>query len=263
MLAEKQYTTQLQAGLGMVPECHALLRLHQPEISTAQLSNLALTEGIFPGCTARRVENLVREMFAPRFYKPNTLVADRLKQLIVSGIHADVINQLFLVHTARAQAVLHDFISQVYWPRRRDGADSLAIDDAQNFLEKAFKNGRMAKPWSTITMKRVSGYLLGACHDFDLLGKARRGVRPFLPFRIRAKTAVYLAHDLHFAGVGDNNLIHHSDWTLFGLQNPDEVIAILASTCSEGNWLIQSGGGLIQISWKNPTWKEAILAITR
>jgi hypothetical protein len=190
-------------------------------------------------------------------------VADRLKHLIVSGIHADVINQLFLIYTARAQTVLHDFISQVYWSRRRDGADSLAIEDAHNFLEKAFKNGRMTKPWSTITLKRVSGYLLGACHDFDLLGKARRGNRSFLPFRIRAKTAVYLAHDLHFAGVGDNNLIHHPDWTLFGLQDPDEVLTILASTCSEGNWLIQSGGGLIQISWKNSTWKETIHAITR
>ena len=263
MSADEFYTTQLQAGLGMVSECVSLLRLHQSGGTSSQLSQIALAEGVFPGCTARRVENLVREMFAPRFYKPDSQVADRIQEVISSGTHIDVIKQIFLIHTTRAQLVLRDFITQVYWQHARLGDDSLTIDHARRFLEEALRQGKMAKSWSPTTINRVSGYLLGACHDFDLLGAACRGLRPFLHFRIRAKTAIYLAHDLHFSGMGDQSLVLHPDWSIFGLESPDEVVGFLASISSEARWLIQSGGGLVQISWNNPTWKEALLAITR
>lgn len=263
MSAEAHYSTQLQAGLGMVSECLSLLRLHQPGGNTSQLTQLALAEGAFPGCTARRVENLVREMFAPRFFRPDTRVADRVKEIISSGMHIDVIKQLFLIHTTRAQIVLRDFISQVYWRLLRNGNDSLGIEHAREFLEEALQHGKMAKPWSPITIKRVSGYLLGACHDFDLLGKARRGFRPLEHFRMRSRTAIYLAYDLHFAGIGDQNLVQHPDWLVFGFANPDEVVDFLGSISSEARWLIQSGGGVVQISWNHPSWKEALLAITR
>ena len=263
MLAEMHYTTQLQAGLGMVPECMALLRLHEPGMTSPQLEEKALADGLFSGCTARTVRNRVAEMFVPRFYRPDSAIADRLKQLLDLTISIDVVRQIFLLHTARAQRVLHDFVCSVYWPRQRQGVDFLGIDQARDFLLEATRMGRLNKPWSPITIQRVSGYITSTCHDFELLGKGKGGKRPVQHFRLRNQTALYLAHDLHFSGVGDTSLVHHPDWALYGRHEPEQVLATLHDLAAEGHLLVQSGAGLVQISWKYPTWKEAIVAIAR
>ena len=72
------YTTQLQAGLGMIPETLALLRLWEPGMIPANLVARAVDAGIFSRTTARRARNIVAEMFAPRYLCDNGIVAARL-----------------------------------------------------------------------------------------------------------------------------------------------------------------------------------------
>jgi hypothetical protein len=63
----KPYTTQLQAGLGLVNETKTLLDLWSPGMSANQLHQVALESGRFPTVTARRLRNIVVECFAPRY----------------------------------------------------------------------------------------------------------------------------------------------------------------------------------------------------
>jgi len=68
MLAEKRnYTTQFQAGLGMISETIELLRLWEPGMLPAHLANRVVETGLFARATARRARNLAVEMFAPCF----------------------------------------------------------------------------------------------------------------------------------------------------------------------------------------------------
>jgi hypothetical protein len=53
------YTTQLQAGLGLVNETKTLLDLWSPGMSATQLHQVALESGRFPTVTARRLRNIV------------------------------------------------------------------------------------------------------------------------------------------------------------------------------------------------------------
>ena len=72
------YTTQLQAGLGLITETRQLLELHEPGLSVAALTERALASGRFPLVTARRLRNIVAECFAPRYLRsPNTAAASR------------------------------------------------------------------------------------------------------------------------------------------------------------------------------------------
>ena len=60
------YTTQLQAGLGLVEETKTLLSLYEPGMSVGDLYERALQSGSIPMVTARRLRNITAECFAPR-----------------------------------------------------------------------------------------------------------------------------------------------------------------------------------------------------
>ena len=77
-MAHQEYTTQLQAGLGMIPETLDLLRLWEPGMPPAHLAERVVEEGLFSRATARRARNIVSEMFAPRYLSDGGEVASRL-----------------------------------------------------------------------------------------------------------------------------------------------------------------------------------------
>lgn len=256
------YTTQLQAGLGMIPESLTLLRLWQPGMTASQLADTAIREGTFSRTTARRARNLVVEMFAPRFLARGGSAAENLRFLIDHRFPHEALVQLFFLHTARAQRILADFIVEVYWPKYSAGATALTREDAERFVFRGLDTGKMAKRWTDTTIRRISGYLIGCCVDFGLLAGGARGARPIQRFSIRREVALYLAYDLHFSGLGSMGIIQHPDWALFGLE-PQEVVSQLKTLSHDGHLLVQSSGELVQISWTYKTMTDCLDALTQ
>ncbi len=262
MTAEKNYTTQLQAGLGMIPETMALMRLWAPGMIPAHLADHAVETGIFSRTTARRSRNLVAEMFAPRYLANGGDAASRIKYLLEQRFPHESLEQILFLQTARAQQVFGDFVIEVYWPKYSAGADTLSRDDAEQFIHRALDAGRMQKRWAASTIKRVSGYLIGCCIDFGLLAEVGRAKRAIKRFSIRKDVALYLVHDLHFMGLSDMAVMQHPDWRLFGLE-VQEVISLMKNLGHDGHLFIQSMADLVQISWKYRTMEECLAAITQ
>ena len=261
MSIERQYTTQFQAGLGMVAETMNLLALWLPGDSPAKLSEKAIASGLFSRTTARRARNLVAEMFAPRFLVQNGLPATRLKFLVERKFPSESLQQLFFLYTARAQAIFHDFVTDVYWSRYSARATVLSREDAERFIHRALDTGRMQKRWTESTIRRISAYLIGCCADFGLLASTGRPGRAIKHFAIRPDVAVYLAHDLHFAGLSDMAVAAHVDWHLFGLE-PQESLNQLKSMAHDGHLLVQAAADLVQVSWKYRTMEDCLHALT-
>ncbi|MCA9447554.1 MAG: DUF1819 family protein, partial [Candidatus Omnitrophica bacterium] len=155
------YTTQLQAGLGMIPESITLLRTWQPGMTPSQLADQVIREGTFSRTTARRARNLAAEMFAPRFLIDGGRPAENLRFLIDHRFPHEALVQLFFLQTARAQRILADFVVDVYWPKYSAGASSLSREDAERFIYRGLDTGKMAKRWTDSTIRRVSAYLIG------------------------------------------------------------------------------------------------------
>jgi len=262
MNTEKNYTTQLQAGLGLIPETMALLRLWSPGMNANKLADLAIETGQFSRATARRARNIVAEMFAPRYLTDEGAAAFRIKYMLEQRLPQDSLEQIFFLYTARAQQIFRDFVVEVYWPKYSAGSNSLTKDDATQFIQRALDAGRMCKRWSEETVRRVSGYLIGCCLDFGLVAEDGRTKRTIKRFSIRKDVAIYLAHDLHFSGLSDMAVIHHHDWRLFGLE-AQEVINQMKTLSQDGHLLIQSMPDLVQISWKYQTMEECLVAITK
>jgi len=242
------YTPRLNAGLGIIPETVRLLELWQPDLTPKQLFEIALNVGAFPAMSARRLRNMVLEGFAPRFLVNEAQPARMLKAL---HSHVDSADFCFflLIYTCRANAILGDFIRTVYWQKYEVGQDHLFKKDAQEFVYRAVADGKTRKRWSESTIHRVSQYLLGACADFGLVGAMHGEGRTMRPVRISSVVATFLAHDLHFSGLGDNAVVQHSDWMLFGL-NSNETLTELQRLAKKNYFIVQTGGGTVQFAWK-------------
>ncbi|MDL0433686.1 DUF1819 family protein [Marinobacter sp. TBZ242] len=249
------YTTQLQAGLGLIEETQRLLELYEPGMRYPQLFTKALESGQFPLVSARRLDNIVRECFGPRYLRQPG-VAEWLKQLL-PHLDSDARRQLLMLHTARANPILADFIREVYWPRYTSGRDSLSRDDALRFVEDAVRAGRTQKRWADSTISRISSYLLSACADFGLLESRRSGPRRLYSVRLSTRVAGYLAYHLKFQGLGDNQVLNHPDWQLFGLERAD-VREQFKRLSLEGLLIMQTAGNVTHISWQHKNMQEVV-----
>ena len=254
MTGKAPYTTQLQAGLGLIHETQSLLGIWEPGMSATSLYQAALQSGEFPNVSARRLRNIVAECFAPRYLVNDSQPALHLKQLSTSLSTADL-NQLFFLYTCRANPILADFVRDVYWESYSGGMQAVGSDGAKEFIHRAMDDGKTSKRWSDTTVKRVSSYLIGACADYGLLGRVSHGAREIMPYRVNSNVAAYLVHNLHFQEVGDNALLAHIDWGLFGLEKND-VREELKQLSLKGYLIIQTAGDVTHIGWQHKSMEE-------
>ena len=260
-MTNKPYTTMLNAGIGMVEETKILLDLWQPGMSAEELNRLALQSGRFPQIAARRLRNLIGECFRPRYLVRDGQPAGHLK-VLKDAISSREFNQLLFLFSCRESSVLADFVMQIYWPAYAAGKQVLSNEDARAFVTQASQAGLTAKPWSEETLERVAQYLTRTLADFGLLEAGRKRARAILPFRLEPRVAVYLAYDLHFAGVGDNSVLNYPDWGLFGLTR-DDVLAELKRLTLQGWFIVQSGGGVVRIGWQYNSMEEVVNVLAR
>mgnify|MGYP001330105054 CR=1 FL=1 len=256
-----QYTTQFQAGLGMIEECRLFLELWEDGDTVQVLENKVLEAGVLPNVTARRVRNLIAEMWAPRFFVNDAQPARDLKN-ILEYLNREAISQFITLFTARAQLIYHDFITQVYWPIYESGRSVISRDEAKSFILEALDEGKMQKRWSESTIHRVTGYLIGAAVDFGFLMKASRSTYEITPPSIHPKLALYLAYTLHFEGLSDSHVLAHRDWKLWGM-NENDVLRQLQYLGRDGHFIIQGSVELVRFSWTYKNREELLNAITR
>ena len=200
-------------------------------------------------------------MFAPRYLVDGGKPTASLQRLLAASHPLEDLTQLFFLYTARAQRILRDFVTDVYWPQYMGGTIRLSREHAQSFIRRAIDAECMQKRWTEATIRRVSGYLIGACADFGLLAGLVRSDRTIQRFTVRPAVALYMAYDLHFAGHGDGAVLGHADWRLFGL-DAVEVVAVLKSLAQDGHLIVQVGGDVLQVTWKYRCMEECIGALT-
>ena len=249
MTNREMYTTQLAMGLGLTDETRKLLGLWQPGLGGGELYQRALGSGMFPNVSAYRLRNIVVRCFAPRYLVNDGAPARWLKKLSAT-LKPSELDQLFFLYTCRANLILADFVREVYWRLYAAGAQLVGRDDAKSFIRRAIDDGKTPSRWAEGQIERVGRYLTGCCADYGLLGDRTSEGRLISPYRVEETVAAFLAHDLHFAGLGDTSLSAHEDWQLFGLSR-DDVRDELKRLSLKGHIILQSAGDIMHIGWKH------------
>jgi hypothetical protein len=249
MPGKQFYDTNLAMGLGLIDETKALLRVWQPWMDAHALYEAVLAAGILSEVTAYRLRNIVVRCFGNRYLLGDAAPARYLQRLLPVLSYSEL-GQLFYLYTCRANPILADFVREVYWNSYSSGARVVTKDRAEEFIRRAIDDKKTPSRWADGQIERVGRYLTGCCADFGLLGHPAIGGRLILPFRIEQKTLLFLAHELHFGGTGDNALLSHPDWQLFGLARED-VLEELKRLALQGFFIVQAAGDVIRISWKH------------
>ena len=169
---------------------------------------------------------------------------------------------MLLLYTARANLVVSDFVTQLYWPRYASGREGLTSEDTKEFILAGIRSGRTQKPWSDSTIRRMCNYLLSCCADYELLTKNIRGPRKIQALRVQDRVAAYLAYDLKFQGLADNQIVAHEDWLLLGLQ-PNDVRDVFKRLSLQGYLILQAAGDVVHIGWTYKTKGELIDVLAR
>jgi len=252
--ARRGYTTQLSAGLGLIAETRVLLELWRTDMDAPALYQAALRSGRFPTVSARRLRNIVVECFAPRYLANNGVPARSLHKLHHT-LSPPELTQLLFLYTCRAHPILADFVCDVYWERYTAGQECISNADAQVFVIQAMRDGKTQRSWSEKTIKNVASYLTGCCADYGLLERGQKSARKILPCLLESSVAAYLAYDLHSGGLGDNHVISHTDWRLFGLDRT-AVRDELKRVSLHSYLLIQAAGESMRIGWHHTSLEE-------
>lgn len=250
MISSAKYDTNLAMGLGLIAETKLLINIWSEGVSSAELYSISLRKGLLAGVSAYRLRNIVLRCFANRYLLPEGPPAAYLK-VLVNKLNSDDLCQILFLYTCRANPVLADFVRQIYWVGYEAAEQRITRERAEEFIRNAIDDKKTASRWAEGQIARMGRYLTGCCADFGLLGPSGRNGRAIESFRIEPNVAAYLAHDLHFSGVGDNAMLMHEDWRLFGLQ-PVDVRNELKRLSLKGLLVVQTAGDLIRISWKQP-----------
>src|SRR6266540_1950284 len=140
---QRQYTTAISKGAGMIGETRRLLQHWHSGESLDDFTRRVQQEGVLGNSTAYRTRDAVTRVFAPRFLKPTDKPARILQKVLSSGLPGRTFTELLFVFAARQDPLVRDFTVREYWPAVRRGRLVMDTDSVVSFLSEAHYDGRL------------------------------------------------------------------------------------------------------------------------
>ncbi len=194
--------------------------------SLLEEARLFLTTYAQLGDTTEASKELVDTVLPQRSRKTRTTIVGMLRirlvrwnpptwvlEDLVSFAHdsnPDTLRVALLLHTARQDRVLYDFIQEVIVPHWNSRSYKIMRSDVQGFLDKAQEDHPEILKWSFATREKLSRNALTVLRDGKLLkGEAQKQiVSPHVP----AQVARHLVRLLLGEGVAEEDVARHPDW---------------------------------------------------
>jgi len=261
LIGDRRYRVNgLIKGAAAVDELRTLLLNWSPEEGHLGLRRRVVEADLLGKATATRARDMITYVFKPRLLTPTDAAARHLKLYLQLGGDPGAFRELLLLYEARAEAILYDFIVLRYWPARATGELWLRPADAAEFLDKAKQKGLIVGTWSDSTRQRTAHALIAALAAFGFVSSPRSEKREIVPFRATDLAVAYLAHDLHFAGLTDADLVDYPDWAIFGLDR-GHLLERLEALGPQAGMLVQRAGSVVRISWTHQDMEAVLHAL--
>lgn len=247
------YNSDLLKGTGLIQETIQLIDYYEPGISKQDFTAKVLDFNTLGKAHENRIKDIVHHVFYRRFFKEGEETVLELQALRNNYISLEQLSHILLMLTAKANPILFDFVVEMYHRERMKGEQNLPPKAALDFIELAIKEGRIERNWAKSTKQKVSEHLNACLIDFKLIDRNKQ----ILPQYIDDFVFNYWVHKLHFLGIGDNDLMVHPDWQLWGIV-PQEWIQIANRLSYKGFLVFQHSGELVRITWKYKSMKEFV-----
>lgn len=206
------YVPTLAGKASLLEESHALLEAYA-QTGDAQAACKALIDGALPQRsreTRVSIVRVVRERLL-RWHPPAWVLTDLLT--FARTTHSDAFPLTMLLHIARQDVLVYDFVQRVIAPRWSAGLIHMIRSDVQGFLDEAQEAHPEVNGWSYATREKISGNLLTILRDCKLLkGEVKKQiVLPLVPVPV----VRHLLRLLQAEGVPLEQIAQHPDWRLW------------------------------------------------
>jgi len=257
MSTDRRYTIALCKGAALVDETRTLVQHWTSGEEIGEFVDRVLHDNVLARATAYRTKDIVRRVFARRFLVPTDAPARHLKKLLDNGLPRKFFSEALFVYAARADRLLYDFTTEVFWPACRKGRSVLTKEDVLAFLAEATDRRRIEHPWSSNVRAKMAPRVLSTLRDVGFLREERRGHREIVSYHLSDEGVAYLAYELHDTGLSDSAMCEHPDWRLFGLDR-GRVLGRLDNLGEDKGMLVQRAGSVVQITWRYESAEELI-----
>ncbi len=240
------YRTRLLKGSALLAQMRILVRLWEEGLSPRQVVSEVAMRHEFGVISSRRVNDIVRSVFVPRYVKGRPPDAWRfLRPFEEVDAPLSAVRPLYYLYAARSEALMGDFVRKALYRHYLDGLVTVRVEDALRFIDEAEADGHILEPWSQSVRARIAQHLLAALRDFGILeGRARKRIAaPYLPVLPFAHIAFLLTQERRGAAV-----FEHPDWRLF-LLRPEAVERLFIEADRDGLLRYNAAGSIVRIDF--------------
>jgi hypothetical protein len=219
------YQSKIIKAGALLADTKTLLAQWDEAVSVAENLDRFRRENLFGKASRSRVEDILA-IFRQR-YLTSEPVTKALVTLVKDQFSAVGLTCIFYFHATRADALLHDVVTEVLMSLQNQGKRDIDIKDIVTPLACWVAEEKTAGHWSEPTLVRVAQGLMATLRDFGVLqGVIRKRVAPmYLPVEAFAYVAFYL----HQTQPSGERLLGHPEWRIVrkGAQKLSRASAIL------------------------------------
>ena len=170
-------------------------------------------DNVFGKASRSRVEDILA-IFRKRYLTEKS-VTKALVSLVRQKLPSPALERLFYFHSARADRLLYDTVTEILSPLRANGLIDINVGHLQRSLTQWVDEGKTTGHWSRPTITRIAQGLLSALRDFGVLqGSVTKKIAPaYFPIEAFAYVVFYLKQHQPSGA----QLIGLPDWKLFFL----------------------------------------------
>ena len=207
------YSSKIIKAGALIGDTKTLLSHWNVDASVDENINRVQRDNVFGKASRSRVEDILA-IFRQRYLTEES-VTKALVTLVQGKFPTAALERLLYFHSARADQLLHDAVTEILDPMKAEGLVDVNVHDFRRFLAKWVDEGKTTGHWSETTIIRAAQELLAALRDFGVLqGRRNKKIAPaYFPVESFAYVAFYLKQHQPSGA----KLIELSDWNLFFL----------------------------------------------
>jgi hypothetical protein len=207
------YTSRILKAGALIGDTKTLLSHWDVSATVDENVRRVHRDNVFGKASRSRVEDILA-IFRRRYLTEKSVTA-ALVTLVRKRFSPASLERLLYFHSARADRLLQDAVTDVLLPMKKRGLVDVAVHDFQRPVEQWVEQGKTVSRWSEKTILRVAQELLATLRDFGVLEGAskKRIASVFVPTESFAYIAFYLKQHQPSGA----KLIELPDWKLFFL----------------------------------------------
>ena len=208
------YTSRIIKAGALIGDTKTLLSHWDVDVSVHENIRRVQRDNIFGKASRSRVEDILA-IFRNRYLTEKS-VTKALVTLVRQKFVSPALERLFYFHSARADRLLHDTVTEIVAPLRESGLIDINVGHLQRSLTQWVDEGKTTGHWSKPTIARIAQGLLSALRDFGVLqGSVSKKIAPdYFPIEAFAYVVFYLKQHQPSGA----QLIGLPDWKLFFLR---------------------------------------------